>query len=240
MQSPYTISVPNVTDTLSVVVYPQYNITWSGEHAKINNATSGKITREHGTPIDLDIIPDDNYTMESVTVTVGGVSKPNYVYNNNRVLIPSVTDDVVISWTATNNNGGDGSKTHRINWAFSGYGHDGWAKINNEVASADDVADGDTWIGSLTFGDLTEYESILVGAKVHTGRFVDGEEVLEPLWESDKEYTISPANIVIPNVHNNISIWYIIQNNDPYDGVTYNVTWSGEHGKVKSTASGSE
>jgi len=73
---------------------PSYRVTNALTHITTTNSTTSVL---YGNTYSATLIPDENYFIDSVSITMGGVNITNSVYNNGVISIPSVTGNIVIT-----------------------------------------------------------------------------------------------------------------------------------------------
>ena len=108
------INITNVTGNIVItasatiitrtVTYNLSNCTSSNTSSNVNNGSSYSTT----------ITSNGNYTMSSISVTMGGVDITSSTVSNGNITISSVTGNIVITATATQTSSGGGSVTNLL------------------------------------------------------------------------------------------------------------------------------
>ena len=108
------INITNVTGNIVItasatiitrtVTYNLSNCTSSNTSSNVNNGSSYSTT----------ITSNGNYTMSSISVTMGGVDITSSTVSNGNITISSVTGNIVITATATQTSSGGGSITNLL------------------------------------------------------------------------------------------------------------------------------
>ena len=95
------ISISNVTGAIVITASAtttNYNVTRNLSNCSCSNSTSS-ITS--GSPYSATISPNDGYTIDTITVTMGGVDVTSSVVDGNSINISNVTGNIVITATAS-------------------------------------------------------------------------------------------------------------------------------------------
>jgi hypothetical protein len=83
-----------ITDESGGGGLPSYRVTNTLTHVTTTNNVTSVL---HGNTYSATLVPDENYFIDSVSITMGGVNITNSVYNNGVISISSVTGNLVIT-----------------------------------------------------------------------------------------------------------------------------------------------
>ncbi len=209
-------------------VYATCNVSVSGilaTYTIVNNltnvTTSNNITNiAEGTGYIATLTPDSNYTISSVTVTMGGEDITSTAYSDGSISISSVTGDVVITATAIEDVGWVSGVAYAIEWT-DGYFIDTNTGINKE----------DAGFSASNYLPVTNVDMLIAGNIYTNYGIFYYDENKSFLGRSESSFVVSNTNYDIPRNVRYVRVMKRLSESNaivtPYDNeqLTENTEW---------------